>query len=278
MADRGKRRTSGPQGKGGALRPPRWANVGDPPPAPAGWHTGAPDFVGVGVQRAGTKWWYELVTDHPRVERVATTKKELHFFDRFWREEFDAAEVERYHAFFPRPTGAVTGEWTPRYMHDPWIPALLRRAAPDARLLVLLRDPVERYQSGIAREQRLADKRGEPLDAAVWADAFARGLYGMQLAHVFKHFPPDQVLVLQYERCAVDPVPELRRTYAFLGLEPDHEPESLRDWVGRINPKDALPGHVRSGLAAAYAVDIGRLAELCPDLDLSLWPSLAEEG
>jgi hypothetical protein len=229
----------------------------------------------VGAQRAGTKWWYELIVDHPRARRVATTNKELHFFDRFWREEFTAGEIERYHGFFPRSAGEISGEWTPRYMHDPWIPGLLHRAAPEARLLVMLRDPVERYQSGIAREQRLAGKREEPVDASVWSDAFARGLYAMQVERLLEHYAGEQILVLQYERCATDPLPELRRTYEFLGLEPDHEPASLRDWVGRVNAKDELPGHVRASLAASYADDVAALAGLCPELDLRLWPNFA---
>jgi hypothetical protein len=235
---------------------------------------GPPDFVGVGVQRAGTGWWYELIADHPRVSRVATTRKELHFFDRFWREEFTDAEVDRYHRFFPRAPGTLAGEWTPRYMFDPWIPALVRRAAPAAKLLVLLRDPVERYQSGIAREARLAEKRGQPVEAAVWSDAFARGLYASQLRHLLEHFPREQVLVLQYERCDAEPVAELRRTYEFLGVEPaEHVPASLRDWVGRRNPKDELPGHVRAELVRAYVDEVRALVELCPELDLGLWPN-----
>ena len=141
-------------------------------------------------------------------------------------------------------------------MHDPWIPGLLHRAAPDTRLMVMLRDPVERYQSGIAREQRLAGKRGQPVDASVWSDAFARGLYGMQVARLLDHYDGERILVLQYERCATDPLPELRRTYDFLGIEPDHEPTSLRDWVGRVNTKDELPSHVREELVAAYADDV----------------------
>jgi hypothetical protein len=232
--------------------------------------------VGVGAQRAGTKWWYELIADHPRVRRVATTKKELHFFDRFWQDEFTSADIDSYHGFFPRRAGEIAGEWTPRYMHDPWIPGLLHRAAPDTSLLVMVRDPVERYQSGIAREQRLAGKRGQTVDASVWSDAFARGLYGMQVARLLDHYAGEKVLVLQYERCATDPLPELRRTYEFLGVEPDHEPASLRDWVGRVNTKDELPSHVREDLTAAYADDVALLVQLCPELDLELWPNFAE--
>jgi hypothetical protein len=275
LAER-SRRSKGPQGKGGARRPPRWTSVGDAPPLEPGFHAGPPDFVGVGAQRAGTKWWYELLVDHPQVERVASTKKELHFFDRFWSEEFTAADVEAYHRFFPRRDGQIAGEWTPRYMHDPWVPALLARAAPETRLLVMLRDPVERYQSGIAREQRLARKRDEHLDATVWSDAYLRGFYALQIAHLLEHFQEERLLVLQYERCALEPLPQLERTYEFLGVEPGHEPDALRDWVGRVNPKDELPSHVRAELVDAYRPDVEELVGLCPELDLMLWPNFVD--
>ena len=81
--------------------------------------------------------------------------KEIHFFDRFWDgREVPADLPGAYARQFPRPEGELTGEWTPRYMHDFWALPLLKAAAPEARILVMLRDPVDRYRSGIAREQR----------------------------------------------------------------------------------------------------------------------------
>ena len=103
-------------------------------------------------------------------------------------------------------------------MLDAWTPPLLRRAAPDARLLVLLRDPVERFRSG----RTLAENRltvGAAPRAAANA-GYQRGVYADQLLRLWKVFPPARVLVLQLERCVRDPRAELRRTFAFLGLDP----------------------------------------------------------
>ena len=83
---------------------------------------------------------------------------------------------------------------------------LLRKAAPDARLLVMLRDPVARYRSAIARLHRLAEERGDRVLLASVSDATWRGFYYEQLRHVFDLFPREQVLVLQFERCVQDPV------------------------------------------------------------------------
>src|SRR5688500_10973409 len=94
-----------------------------PPPCPPGWAVGPPDFVGVGVQRAGTSWWWNLVTQHPQVHvpGAGTTEfKERQFFSGAYAPRVRERQIERYPLHFPRPPGTITGEWTPRYMYDPW--------------------------------------------------------------------------------------------------------------------------------------------------------------
>lgn len=242
-----------------------------PPAAAKGWRAGAPDYVGVGTARSGTTWWDSLISAHPRVSRPADTPKEVHFFDGLWNGSLSEADIERYQAFFARPHGHLSGEWTPGYMLDVWTPALLRRAAPEARLLVLLRDPVERFRSG----RTLAENRltvGSTARAAANA-AFNRGIYADQLLRLWAAFPREQVLVLQYERCVADPAAELRRSYEFIGLEPDI-PAGL-DLSGRVNesrgPKVTLSEWQIDQLIRRYAPENERLAALLPELDLSLW-------
>jgi hypothetical protein len=241
--------------------------------SPAHWVAGPPDYVGVGTARSGTSWWDHLICQHPGVERRPGRPKELHFFDGLWEHGVGRDDVARYHAFFARPPGALAGEWTPGYMLDAWTPALLREAAPDARLLVLLRDPVERFRSG----RTLAENRftvGSTGRAAANA-ALARGLYADQLLRLWQAFPREQVLVLQYERCVADPRAELERTYAFIGLAPAI-PEGV-DLTARVNespgPKVSMSSWQVDQLTRRYAPENARLAELVPDLDLSLWRS-----
>ena len=255
---------------------PRYLWPTEAPEAPAGWEAGPPSFVGVGAQRAGTSWWYRFALDsHPGVARAQSQRKELHFFDRFWTDEVPTDLGEKYARMFPRPAGAMAGEWTPRYMHDPWTPPLLREAAPDARLLVMLRDPVDRYLSGIAREVRLANRDGRPLAMAFVSDQIARSQYLKALEALFAHFPAEQVLVLQYERCAADPVAERARTCDFLGLDqPAAHPPELTTRRRAPAEKPELPDGLRHGLSEWLRPDAEAVVSLCPDLDPSLWPTL----
>ena len=239
-----------------------------PPALGPGEVTGAPEFVGIGVQKAGTTWWHGLVAAHPQVSVRPDIHKERHYFDRFAVKAFGPADVAQYHGWFPRRPGTVAGEWTPDYLHLAWVPGLLARAAPEARLLVLLRDPIERLRSGLSHHRA---QRGR-VTAEVWADAVDRGFYDQQLAGWASFFPPDRILLLQYETCVADPAGELARTYRFLGLDP-FVPEGLSRRVSATTRTVPLPHDVRERLVDLYTADVSALAKNHPELELRRWPN-----
>ena len=236
--------------------------------------TGPPDFVGVGVQRCGTTWWFRTLLRHPRIKAANDRQKELHFFDRFCATEMRDEDVAAYHALFRRRRRKLAGEWTPRYLYDPWTPALLRRAAPDAKLLVMLRDPIERLRSGFAH--RLTRVPGGPTDLNA-IDAIDRGRYATQLERLYRHFDPEQVLVLQYERCRRDGAQEYARTLRFLGLRDDREARGLERSRGTTTEprKLELWPDMRQTLLRTLEPEVERLGALAPGLDLRLWPNFA---
>jgi hypothetical protein len=240
--------------------------------------TGPPDYVGVGAQRSGTTWWFRILLEHPQIRAARAEdygrKKETHFFDQFCAREMTDADVAGYHAMFPRKPGQIAGEWTPRYMANVWTPRLIARAAPEAKILVMLRDPIERYRSGIVhRETRAPHRRPE----TIHADAIERGRYATQLERLFRTFDRDRVLVLQYERCRQDPAGQYRRTLEFLGVDPAFEPDQERPrGTTTAAGKKELWDDMRTTLRTALAGEVARLPELVPELDLSLWPNFAD--
>ncbi len=242
------------------------------PPCPTGMTTGPPDFVGVGVPKCGTSWWFSLILAHPDVHGPA--KKELLFFNRnfFERQRHTPVtddDLRAYHAWFPRPPGTKTGEWTPSYLFSYQLPPILARAAPTGKVLVLFRDPIERYRSDISRRmprRRLRNVRYRGL---------ARGFYAAELAPWEAAYQPDQLLVLQYEACIQRPAEELARTFEFLGLDDSFRPPRLEAEVNKTKVKrDIEPGFVRL-LAELYEPDVAAFAARRPDLDLRLWPHFA---
>ncbi|MCU1429177.1 MAG: sulfotransferase [Actinomycetia bacterium] len=240
-----------------------------------GCEIGPPHFVGVAAQRAGTSWWFELLMDHPQSYMAPGQSKEQHFFDRYWEKPFAPTDVDRYHRRFPRPHGRKSGEWTPRYLHDFWVVPLLARAAPDARVLVMLRDPVERYRSGVVHDMI---KHSRDNKATISNDALDRGRYHSQLTRLLGHVPREKLLLLQYERCVADPAGEYRRTLEFLGYDDTgFVPTDLRRPVRATKTvKAPLPAHVTDELTARLAGDVSKLATDFGDaLDLSLWKNFS---
>jgi Sulfotransferase family len=236
-----------------------------------------PDFIGVGALGSGTGWWHKLLLAHPEIRAPEDGRRALHHFDRFCATEMTDVDIAAYHAHFPRREGTITGEWTGRYLFDPWTPPLLKRAAPEAKLLVLLSDPIERYRATFA--DRLAKREGD--ETIYMADVVDRRSYASQLARLDRFFDPAQVLVLQYERCRRDPAGEYRRTLEFLGVRDTAflprrvlgRRAALAVAVARRLP---LPGATRRKVAerASGAPEAQATAPLWPDLEAALHTAL----
>lgn len=230
-----------------------------------------PSFVIAGAMRCGTTALYEYLACHPQV--TASRRKEVHYFDLnfkrgpgWYARQFPVARR------LPDGTASRSFEASPYYMFDPRVPARLRAALPDARILFLLRDPVERAISHYRKNIR--DKR-EPLSFAEAIDAekerlmgeeerlladpgarspvhqyfsyVARGKYAIQLDRYRGHFPAEQLLVVNAERLFEDPTPVVDEICLFLGLDPWHP--------GRFGPANA------SGAAVMIGEDVRRRLE-----------------
>jgi hypothetical protein len=229
-----------------------------------------PDFVGVGSAHCGTTWWIRLLLHHPRVDRTAGGHREGSFFAPFAERPMRDRDIAEYHERFAARPGAITGEWSARHLSDVWVAPLLARAAPDARILVLLRDPVERYLS-------VLNRRGD--DAQHMAAVAHSGRYGSQLRSLLACIDRERVLVLQTERCLADTAGELARTLEFLGLDPGElpgDPAQLEPAPDLGLPAVPWPD-LRDSLVGTLRPEVALARELAgPDLDLTLWPHFAD--
>jgi hypothetical protein len=145
---------------------------------------------------------------------------------------------------------------------------LISRAAPDARILFIVRDPLVRLRLALAGK---AEYRVSQTGMAI-AEAVDGGFYGSQLRQVLRHVPVDQVLVLQHEQCRRDCDGQLAATYRFLGLDDGHRPRRWRQPAARTAPLPDLDPDTRDRLVDLYAADVAELVVQVPGLDLSLWP------
>jgi len=239
-----------------------------PPPPPTGMRLGTPDFVGIGVAKSGTTWWFSLLMGHPEIH--VEYEKEVDFFNLRFEQRLESgqctlADVEAYQRWFPRPEGTVTGEWTPHYAFNRHLPAVLKVAAPGAKLIVMMRDPVERYRSDLSRTMPTRDRN------RLRYRALANGMYSNILLPWERAYAPEDLLVLQYEACVRSPLEYLEQTFRFLGVDDGYRPPGLTARVNASKSKLALDPFVVEQLVRLYAPDVANLVERHPSIDLSLW-------
>jgi Sulfotransferase domain len=202
-----------------------------------------PDFLILGAQKAGTTALYAYLRWHPQI--TGPSFKEVSFFDRHY------AHGERwYRAHMPARRRSLVGEASPSYLFHPLAPERVASMLPDARLIALLRNPVDRafshYQHEVAlgreplsfedaidsEEERMRGEveqmLGEPsyFSHAWWNYTYvARGRYAEQLERWFARFPRERLLVLFTEELAADTAGTYRRALDFLGASA-HDLES----------------------------------------------------
>jgi len=250
-----------------------------------------PEFVIVGAQRSGTTSLFRCLMEHPAIIPNVLGTKGVHFFDTNYSRSIDwylshfASKQSRLAVESSAGQPAIAGEASPYYLYHPAGAQRMKALIPDAKMIVLLRDPVARAQSHYehmvwegyeplptledaldAEPERLAGE-AERLLADPTATSHAhqhfsyidRGRYDEQLARLFEHYPRKQVLVIATDELTSDPDPVLLRVQSFLGLEPDPAITLARRNAGDY---DKLAPATRDRLTAEFAANNRRLTEL----------------
>ena len=209
---------------------------------------------------------------HPDIS--VRNAKELNFFNRWFIRHLNThgctqAELDSYHQWFPRPAGKLTGEWTPHYVFQYQVPPLMKLAAPSAKMIVMLRDPVERYRSDISRHMNRQRHR------MVQYRSITNGFYSSLLRPWEDLYPPSELLVLQFEACLRQPEEMLKLTFEFLGVDGDFQPSALHTAVNKTRAKRDIDPGMRALLTQIYEREVASLVERHPSIDLRLWPNFA---
>jgi hypothetical protein len=250
-----------------------------------------PTFLVVGAKRAGTTSLYRYLTRHPGVLSCAMGKG-THYFDVCFTRGWGW-----YRSSFPLARGhAITGEASPYYMFHPLAPARIAAALPGVRLIMVLRDPVDRawshyhnerslgteplsFEDAVAREVERLGGEAERMTSDPAYQSFAwrhhsylaRGRYAEQLERLYNLFPPDQVLVLQSEALLADPNVALGPVWPFLGLAPFTATDRLTYKPG--GEYETMPAATRDCLNAYFGEHNERLYRL-PGVRFR-WPTKA---
>ncbi len=200
---------------------------------------GRPHLVGVGFQKCGTSSVARFLKDSglrvPR-GRKGSKRKELHWFG--WTGRLRSVETLSYRFVFGK--GGLSGEYTPNYAEHPVSLHSLSRSAPEVKVIVFVRNPVDRFISAIEHARTLGKVpshwTGEKIFDTAWkgegdgwiARALRRGTYVQDIRTVFSLFGENRVFVGYFEEW----------------VNPDisgHIESSLLDFSGLATPGEGLP-------------------------------------
>lgn len=205
-----------------------------------------PNLIVIGAAKAGSTSLHNHLDLHPEIS-MSFDKEVRYFTDpdcRSW--------VGRYQDYFP-PGTRYRGESTPQYTKWPLYPGVVDRMAdlvPDARLVYLVRDPVDRaiaeYVEEVTWGVITASVEEELSDAEAPHNVIvAPSRYATQLREFHRRFDPSQILVLDLGDLRDDPGATMTRVFDFLGLEPIELSEEALRPRNAYGDKGALPGWYR---------------------------------
>lgn len=231
------------------------------------------NFIGIGAQKAGTTWLYEMLSRHPGIAFPAG--KELHFWD-----AQRARGLPWYDALFPDTPGQLNGEITPAYaMLASECIAQVKQAYPNLRLFYILRNPIHRAWSSalmaLGRAEMMPAEASDQwfIDHFRSAGSLGRGNYADSLHNWYQHFSTDQMLVFFYEQIRDDPAALLGACLNHLGLEDGGSLAEARAYLGErvfAGSGDVLRPSLLPILREIYYPAIENLSQVL-NKDLSHW-------
>lgn len=181
-----------------------------------------PSFFVVGTEKGGTTWLFHVLSQHPQIFLPDT--KELGFFNARNSEMIETDRFRKrgwswYLRFFAHRGDKIAGDITPMYLCDELAPGRIRAFYPEAKIIAILRNPVDRAISHYWMKWNMG-KVALSLDE-VAADTshyiLQRGLYSAQIARYLALFPSDQILFLTFEELMRDRARQVARICSFLG-------------------------------------------------------------
>lgn len=195
-----------------------------------------PNLFIVGAAKAGTTSLYHYLRQHPDI--FMSPVKEPHFFSQVRPDPAQrtfmtiVSDEQAYAELFREATDErFVGEASPSYLWDTETPGRIRESSPDARIIILLREPVSRAHSHYLMDVREGRQWLSFYDALKTDYARQRkgwgishlyvelGQYCEQVSRYLQHFGPERVLVLFFEALAGDPRATLEDVLGFLGTD-----------------------------------------------------------
>lgn len=212
-----------------------------------------PEFLVIGAAKSGTTSLYEYLRQHPQV--FMSPIKETNFFalngkkpafagpDRDFFNHESIYRLEDYERLFDgRTEEIVAGEASPRYLFTSGTARRIRNFIPEAKLVAILRNPIDRAFSAFSMRKRDGWETCKTFEDAIlqeekrlkegWASGIylQRGYYGRQLNEYYRVFPREQICVLLYDRMRDDLEGLLTRLFRFIAVDEKFQPDTRQHY------------------------------------------------
>lgn len=234
-------------------------------PLQSGGSSKLPHFHVAGAQKSASSWLHELLGKHPD---VFMPRGETPFFE---DPDYGAARLDDLRQLFASaPPGTLLGIKRPADFTRPECPARIARDLPDIKIIVVLRNPVDRAVSALYHAMRVGLRRVDEPNGVLNAllngterdklGILSYGLYGESAARFFNCLPREQMLLLLNYNVRTNPVVAWQAVCGFLGIA-DSVPEGLNTIVnkGAYSPRLLKLLNWLSRRRYIYNDDIGRL-------------------
>lgn len=207
-----------------------------------------PTFVTIGVAKSGTTSLHYALGEHPKIQ--LSKRKETYFFN--VKSRYDGGVNYYKTMFHPCAEDEICGETTPYYLYFKEVPARVKNYIPNVKLIVMLRNPIDRAYSHFYGYLRLCKMRNQKPVAKDLKDflkiakespkkvghnhrgknLLPAGLYGEQMERWLKYFPLEQFKIIKSEDFFENPQKIINEVFDFLGIE--RHPVKIKHWLKTI--------------------------------------------
>lgn len=249
-------------------------------PEPGSRELALPNLLVIGAQKCGTSGLHYYLSLHPEVSM--SNPKELNFFiaERNW-----SRGVEWYSRHFD-PSARCRGESSPNYTAYPQhlgVPERMASVVPDAKLVYIVRDPIERITAHWVHNYAKRREKGTLRQTLLHPNTsyVTRSKYFMQLQRFLGHYPDERILVLDQADLREDRMATLRRLFGFVGVDAGFEHpkfEQVRHSTSRKKRATRLGIRVQKMSRSRFGRRIPRRAWLALDVALPLSKPISRPG
>jgi len=200
------------------------------------------DFIAIGAAKSGTPWLTSCLRAHPEI--CLSEPKEVNYFNlhKMMSRETNENHMKPFswyiNCFRHCQEKKVKGEFSPIYFYDEKAPSLIKKCCPDVKLIVCLRNPIDRAYSKYWEMRSYKKMENRIFEDAIRENEhyIEMGFYYKQLKRYLEHFNRDQMLILLYDDIVSHSEEEARRIFRFLSVSENIniEPDLLRNKTDRV--------------------------------------------